>query len=93
MKQLVAIVVAAAMIGLSLFVRARIDDNGGGSSSGRGPLRIVCVPELANECAAIESGDVHTTVEAPTDTMQHLDGYDGWLTFDPWPAIDRKSVV
>jgi hypothetical protein len=78
------------MILVSLFVRGRIDDKGGGSSTSSGngsALAIACIPELSSECNAIASDKVKVTVEDPTTTLTKLDQYDGWLTVDPWPAI------
>jgi len=88
-KRALAVISAVAMIGLSLFVRGRIDDKGSGSStsSSSSALTIACIPELATECQVIASDKVKVTIEDATTTLPKLDQYDGWLTLDPWPAI------
>jgi hypothetical protein len=95
-KRLVAVLAAAFMIGLSLFARARIDDNGGGSSAS-GTLRVACIPELIDACNALRDTGAEVIVEAPGATVTRLAAaqpdIDGWLTLDPWPAIaDLKAA-
>ena len=95
MKRLLAVLAAVWMIGLSLFIRSRLDDDGGGSSSS-GQLKIACIQELLDACNALRSSGVDVIVEAPAATVTRLAAaqpdIDGWLTLDPWPGIaDAKS--
>src|SRR5690242_8917414 len=69
------------MISASLFIRGRIDDNGSDTSTPSGGVtKLACVTELASDKVSI-------TVEDAGATLTKLDQYDGWLTFDPWPAM------
>lgn len=95
MKRLLAVLVAVWMIGLSLYIRSRLDDDGGGASSS-GQLKIACIQELADACDALRSSGVDVIVEAPAATVTRLvaaqPDIDGWVTLDPWPGIaDAKS--
>ena len=88
MKRLLAVIGAVAMISASLFIRGRIDDNGSDTSTPSGGVtKLACVTELASECNALASDKVSITVEDAGATLTKLDQYDGWLTFDPWPAM------
>jgi hypothetical protein len=93
-KRLLAVLVAVSMVGLSMYVRSRLDDRDGGSPSGH--LKIACIQELADACNALRGSGVDVVVEAPAATVTRLAAaqpdIDGWLTLDPWPAIaEAKS--
>jgi hypothetical protein len=88
------------MVVAAVLIRSRIDDSKTHvvslSSAGprTGPLTVVCITELANECAAIHAAhpEVQTRVEDATTTAQALakgdtNNIDGWLTLEPWPDI------
>ena len=100
-KRALALLAAAAMVGVSLAARALVlDENGTGDGGGgdSGPSQLVCVTELADACrdlAARSGGDVSVTIEEAGTTAARLEdaapgsdvGMDGWLTLAPWPDI------
>ena len=87
MTRALAVIAAIAMVGLSLFVRSRIDDDSSGGGSGSANVVLACVPELADACGKLASGNVEIRIADAGATAKALDGIDGWVTFDPWPAI------
>jgi hypothetical protein len=94
-KRVLAVLVAVWMIGLSVYIRSRLDDGDGGSSPS-GQLKIACIQELADACNALRGSGVDVVVESPAATVTRLGtaqpDIDGWLTLDPWPGIaDAKS--
>lgn len=86
MKRSGAVLAAAAMIGVSLWVRARIDDNDAASRPA-----VACVEELAVACEAALGGTVDLRVEPAAVTAAALiDGeadIDHWVTLDGWPQL------
>jgi hypothetical protein len=91
MKRVLALVIAAAMVAGSLYVRSRIDDDndGGDTASTPSALRIVCSTELAAACDGL---DGPTRVEDAGVTADGLVGaaaptFDVWIVPDPWPAL------
>ena len=59
MTRALAVVAAIVMVGVSLFVRSRIDDSSGdGGSSGDTKVVLACVPELTDACARLASDTV-----------------------------------
>jgi hypothetical protein len=106
MRRALAVLAAAGMIVAALVIRSRIDDNKphvvSVSSSGprTGPLTIVCITELENECNAIHAAhpDAQTRVEDAATTAQTLakggtTEIDGWLTLEPWPDIANQMAA
>lgn len=96
-KRLLALVAAAAMVVGALAVRGELGGDGGGIALGPGePLRLLCVPELAAMCEALESEGAEITLreagEAAAGLAADSDAdYDGWLTLNPWPAMVEET--
>jgi hypothetical protein len=97
-KRVVALVIAVAMIAISIAVRAAVIDDDASATSSNGPLHLTCVDELAAACGAIaraSNGRVQVTVEPAGATARRLADasspadleIDGWLTLAPWPEI------
>lgn len=90
MKRFLAVLAAVWMIGLSLFIRARLDDGGSSSTGSKdGRLTIACITELRAACEsyARANGDIQIVVEDAATTLDKVGDYDGWLTLAPWPDI------
>jgi hypothetical protein len=101
LRRALALLAAAAMIAGAVLIRSHLDEKSARQSvatrsSVTGPLTIVCVTELENECNAIKTDhpDVITQVEDAATTAQRLakgdDHVDGWLTMEPWPDITNE---
>src|SRR5690349_13690367 len=77
------------MIVAAIVIRSAIDSGGSSGSSPSGPITIACVTELAVECGALKN--VTVRIEDASLTAHKLvagnSGIDGWVTFDPWPAM------
>lgn len=98
MRRLLALLAAVAMVAVSLYVRARLDDSNGDGDSGSdgtgvdsGTFRVVCVTELAGVCQDLPA-DVSVTVEEAPMTADRLVAeadpeLDAWLVPTPWPAM------
>jgi hypothetical protein len=96
--RIVAVVLAIAMVGGALTIRALVfdDDDDGGNGGGRSTetLRVACVAELANVCAEL---DADVTVANAGDTAAELiaasgpggPDVDAWVTVAPWAQIVR----
>ena len=91
MSRVLAVLVAIGMVAGALYVRARIDDDGGsaGNRGGGSGGTLVCAPELEEACR--EAND-DVTVEDAAATAERLltaDAFDqdGWATPGPWPAM------
>ena len=95
---------AVALIGAALLVRRAVDDDDASAPSASTPAgslppgdasAVVCAPELAAACAAIDVAypDLAVTVEPAGTTLDRLaalpDGTDApiWLTVGPYPAM------
>lgn len=89
MKRALALVGAVLMVVIALVVRRQIDEE----TAGRG-LTIACIPELEVFCSELAGAEV--VVQDPAATMAELrevdPAIDGWVTFEPWPAIVEASV-
>jgi hypothetical protein len=81
------------MVVVALYVRGRIDDDGGGSGE---TVRLRCTTELEAACNALaEDADVTVTVEPAGATARSLASlpdaqrpdFDAWLAPSPWPEI------
>ena len=98
--RIVAVVVAIAMVGGALAIRALVfdDDDDGGSGGGGSTetLRVACVAELADVCAEL---DAEVTVANAGDTAAELiaatgrgdTDIDAWVTVAPWAQIVRDQ--
>jgi len=95
MKQRVlAIIGAVALIAIAMVLRATVMDGGGdGASNGKatkGKPVVACAPDLVAICTALAS-DGAIASNPPTldlaDATAPPDDVDGWLTWDPAPAI------
>jgi hypothetical protein len=86
--------VAVLMVVVALYVRDRIDEDGGGG----GTVRLLCTTELEVACTDLaDNADVAVTVEPAGTTAQSLAtlpdaergrvGFDAWLAPSPWPEI------
>jgi hypothetical protein len=92
-----AVLAAVALVVGAVLIRNRIIDGngggGGGGDGGDGGVTLACVTELEEACAALADAedDVEVVVEDAGTTLEKLtagdSGYNGWLTFDPWPAV------
>jgi hypothetical protein len=94
MKRVVALLVAAAMVALSLYIRSRIDDGRDGSTTTSGAPRVVCSTELAAACDAV-GGSVEDA-GATADRLVAAEGdveLDAWVVPSPWPELvdERRS--
>jgi hypothetical protein len=91
-----AVLAAVGLVVGAVLIRDRILDGGnggGGGGGGSGDVTLACITELEAACAALAEaeGDLEVVVEDAGTTLEKLtagdSGYDGWLTFDPWPAV------
>jgi hypothetical protein len=80
------------MVLVALWIRGRIDENGGGGAT----VRLLCTTELEAACTDLgESSDVSVTVEPAGTTAQSLvalpddqrPDFDAWLAPAPWPQM------
>lgn len=97
-RQLGALVLAAALVVGAIVIRQRIDGNGQPSSDGGSgaAITLVCDPLMADACKGVPNASV--TVEGPAVTAERLIareplGADAWVTSDLWTSIaaDRLS--
>ncbi|MGI8663773.1 MAG: hypothetical protein ACR2LQ_11250 [Acidimicrobiales bacterium] len=95
MKRFIALVVAVALIGVSLFIRSRVDsggnDAGGGSVDHNGRQVVVCINELADACQRAYGATADVRIEDATSTARTLamGGADieAWVTLRGWPEL------
>jgi hypothetical protein len=101
LRRALALLAAVGMIAGAVLIRSHLDDKNAPQpvdtrSGATGPLTIVCVTELENECAAIKTDhpNVITQVEDAATTAQRLakgdEHVDGWLTMEPWADITNE---
>ncbi len=95
-----ALLVAVAMVGLALFVRGRLDDDGGSESGGR-TVRVLCSSDLDAACDELAAtvDDLDVAVEPAGTTAERLVAlsdadvgdldFDAWLVPAPWPEMVR----
>jgi hypothetical protein len=98
--RVLALVAAVLLVVAAVLARSALDDDdsadAGGGDNGD-PLAIVCVAELADVCEAWDEADAGVRVEiedAATTEAALIAGTataDGWLTFDPWPAVVNEQ--
>ena len=90
-----AVLAAILMIGASVAVRELVidgDDEGGGTPSTGGDLRIACIEELRAACEALAAGDddLEVVVEpagATADPASAETPFDAWVTYAPWAGV------
>jgi Bacterial extracellular solute-binding protein len=95
-----AAIIAVLMVVVALWIRGRIDDDGGGNrSTGDTAILLLCSTELEAACSDLsdENGNVEVTFQDAGETADELDevpnsqrddvGFDAWLVPQPWPAI------
>lgn len=96
MSRLLALLAAIGLIVGAVIVRGVLDDedNGPESSPPRGdePMQIVCSPEVARACAALDPSEYDVTQEDAAVTATRLSGpdeldIDAWVVPAPWPAM------
>lgn len=98
MRRLLALVVAVGLVVGAVWVRGRIDEEGGdGGRAGGGDraATLVCVTELATVCEAVagQEPDLEVRIEEEAVTEQALTGadtvddVDAWLTFTPFALV------
>ncbi len=100
MKRVGALLVAAALIVLAVWVRNRLDDSGspGSGPNGTATGTLVCVTELDAVCRALgeKHADLTIRVEDEATTEQTLISasfdaanppFDAWLTLQPFPEM------
>jgi hypothetical protein len=93
MKRVLAAAAALAMIGLSLFIRGRVDDDGGGGDAvdrPSGSAVLVCVTELKDVCEGLEG--VTVRIEDAGSTAADIAAgeeaaFSAWLAPAPWAGI------
>ena len=79
------------MIVGAVLARQQIDHR---ESVAKGPLRLVCVPEVASACQALANEFVAVTIDEPATTAARLSsvvaevtgGVDAWVVPAPWPT-------
>lgn len=85
MKQVVALVVAVALVAGALVIRSRLDDDGT-TSSGEAAV-VLCTPELAAVCEAVaDDTGVEVRIEDYWSTVEGLAGDDQPTDVDAWVA-------
>ena len=101
--RLLALLVAAAMVGGAILIRDAIDDDGGNHDAGEGRTPVLlCATELAEVCDELaESGDVEIMIESARTTTDRLaslsddarrsEPYDGWVAFSRDIEIVREA--
>lgn len=94
MKRVTAVVAAVTMIVVSLFIRSRLDDDGGATGGPKdegSPPVVACVTELADACKAAYGDSVDLRVEDAHTTAVALakggSGLDAWVTMSGWPEL------
>jgi hypothetical protein len=91
-KRFLSIAGAVVMVCLAIVIRSGIDSGGSGAKASSGPITIACVTELQKECQRL--GNVTVRVEDAAITAKAIAAgtahIDGWVTFDPWPAITNQ---
>ncbi len=96
---MLALLGAVALVVAAIAIRQLItgDDDGGGGGGGGGDgddtIVMACVTELEGACRALaaDADGVDVVIEDAGETMDKLvagdSGYDGWITFEPWPEV------
>jgi hypothetical protein len=89
-----AALAAVVLVLVALWIRGRIDENGGGGSR---TVRLLCTTELEAACTQLaeHDGDVSVTVEPAGTTAQSLvalpdnqrPDFDAWLAPSPWAQM------
>lgn len=98
MQRVLALVGAIALVVAAVAIRQLIagEDGGNGSGGGGGDddaTVVACLTELEDACRdlAADADGIEVVVEDAGDTMAKLtagdSGYDGWITFEPWPEV------
>lgn len=100
MKRLAALVFAVLLVGLAIFVRGRLDDEGGSTANGGegGSATLVCVTELDAVCRELDRrhDDLTVRIEDEATTQATLVSasfdlddppLDAWLTLQPFPDL------
>lgn len=91
-RRLLALVVAVALVAAAVWIRDRRVVPGVAATSD--DVRVVCVTELADVCAALESP---AEVEDATGTVERLatagSDVDVWVTVTPWPALAAQAAT
>ena len=89
LRQLGAVVIAAALIIVAIVVRHRIDGDAPSAGSTDAPLHLLCDPLFRAACEGVAGATV--SVEEPSVTAARLGaeslGADGWVTSDLWSSI------
>jgi hypothetical protein len=98
-QRVLALLGAVALILGAIGIRQLIagdgdgSDNGDGGGDGGDTAVVACVSELEAACEAMAAAEdgVEVVVEDAGETRDKLvagdSGYDGWLTFAPWPEV------
>ena len=89
MSRVLAVVAAIAMVAAALYVRGRIDDDGGGAGNTGDNGQLVCDPVLEDACRAVTDDVVVEDAATTADGLLTADRveFDGWVTPGPWPAM------
>lgn len=92
MQRVGAALAAVVLVLVALWIRGRIDENGGGGAT----VRLLCTTDLEAACTDLsENSDVSVTVEPAGTTAQSLvalpddqrPDFDAWLAPSPWPQM------
>jgi hypothetical protein len=90
--RLLALIVAAAMVGGAILIRNAIDDDGGNRADNDGKPVLLCARELGSICEQLQKIDdieileedaraTATALAALPDDQRRTLPYDGWVTF------------
>lgn len=101
-RRLLALILAAVLVGAAFGIRALIDSDGGGNHNDGRAQRLLCAAELANVCDELATNDnVEVTIESARTTVDRLSGlsdaerrsepYDGWIALGRDIEIVREA--
>ena len=93
-RRLLALFAAVGMVAVALGGKEQPRQRRCATSTGSGPLQLVCATELAAICDGLAAPDIVVTVEpvaVTADRLRAVDAedadIDGWLTPGPWGAV------
>lgn len=101
-RRLLALIVAAVLVGAAFGIRAVIDNDGGGDSGDGRTQRLLCAVELADVCDELATDHkIEVTIESARTTADRLSAlpdsdrrsepYDGWIALGRDIEIVREA--